>query len=206
MLCLAFCLCNSFVDKVSSHAKLRANGVAAEDIRPSLPDRYHALVTHQIILLDPGRCLLGRALIITYKEQMYSGCIQSCPQFLPRAHATSHGQLTARAPCMQKAFLRSEEDQRAGRDPSTFAAGHSIEFCVSQSGDCTDSHDDPDDNPDDDPDYDPDDNPDDDPDDDDDPGDSPSGRHDVLHDFCLGAGVVLAAIAVLAALGVAGVI
>ena len=37
---------------------------------------------------------------------------------------------------MQKAFLRSEEDQRAGRDPSTFA-GHTIEFCLASGGDCT---------------------------------------------------------------------
>lgn len=38
--------------------------------------------------------------------------------------------------CVQKAFLRSWEDRRADRDPSTFAGGHTVEFCISDSGDC----------------------------------------------------------------------
>ena len=34
------------------------------------------------------------------------------------------------------AFLSSWVDGRAGRDPSTFSAGHSIEFCLSDPEDC----------------------------------------------------------------------
>ena len=38
--------------------------------------------------------------------------------------------------CLQKAFLRSVEDQLAGRDPATFAAGRTIEFCIAEPQDC----------------------------------------------------------------------
>ena len=102
---------------------------------------------------------------------------------------------------MQKAFLRSEEDQRADRDPSTFAAGHTIEFCLSRSGDCTDSHD-----------HDHDHDHDDDPGGDDgrgeDPDDSQSGRpnHDDHRGFLVGAGAVLAAAVLLVGLGLSGIV
>lgn len=40
--------------------------------------------------------------------------------------------------CLQKVFLRmrSVEDQLAGRDPATFAAGRTIEFCIAAPEDC----------------------------------------------------------------------
>lgn len=37
---------------------------------------------------------------------------------------------------MQKAYLKSWEDERAGRDPATFTAGRSIEFCLASPGRC----------------------------------------------------------------------